>query len=82
MELYRDMLCKILETENYEIYLPDLEIEVEKLIELKSYLVLNEIKKILENPTQDDAECFECIEKIIALFEKIGSGIHNRHDFG
>ena len=52
------------------------------MIEMKCYHAIEEIKKILEEDTLNDAECFERIEKIIVIFEALGSGIHGRHDFG
>ncbi len=82
MELYRDMLCRILESEEFEILLPKWKMNVEEMIEMKCYQALNEIKKILEDETIDDRDCFESIESIISVFEKLGSGINERHDFG
>lgn len=82
MELYRDMLCRILETEEFEILLPKWNRKVEEMMELKCYQALQEIKRILEDDELDDEECFESIEKIISVFEALGSGIHDRHDFG
>ena len=82
MELYKDMLHRILETEEFEILLPKWNMTMEEMMEMKCYQALNEIKKILEDDTLEDAECFESIEKIITVFEKIGSGIQDRHDFG
>lgn len=82
MELYRDMLCRILETEEFEILLPKWNMKVEEMMELKCYQALQEIKRILEDDELDDEECFESIEKIISVFETLGSGIHDRHDFG
>lgn len=82
MELYHDMLCKILESEEFQILLPKWKMSIEGMIEMKCYLALNEIKKILENETLNDSDCFESIEKIIAVFESLGSGIKERHDFG
>ena len=82
MELYRDMLCRILETEEFEILLPKWNMKVEEMMEMKCYQALQEIKRILENDELEDAECFESIEKIISAFERLGSGIHDRHDFG
>ncbi len=82
MTLYYDMLCKILETEEFEIFLPKWNMKAEEILEIKSYQALNEIKKILENDSLDDFECFDRIEKIISVFEMIGSGITGRHDFG
>ena len=55
---------------------------VEEMIEMKCYQALNEIKKILEDETIDDRDCFESIESIISVFEKLGIGINERHDFG
>ena len=82
MELYRDMLCRILETEEFEILLPKWNMKVEEMLELKCYQALQEIKRILEDDELDDEECFESIEKIISVFETLGSGVHERHDFG
>lgn len=82
MELYRDILCEILESEEFEIMLPKWKMKVDEMIETKCYHAIEEIKKILEEDTLNDAECFERIEKIIVIFEALGSGIHGRHDFG
>lgn len=82
MELYRDILYRILESEEFEILLPKWKMNVEEMMEMKCYQALQEIKKILEDDELDDAECFESIEKIISVFEKLGSGIKERHDFG
>ena len=82
MELYRDMLCRILETEEFEIVLPKWNMKVEEMMEMKCYQALQAIKRILEEDELDDEECFDRIEKIVSVFEALGSGIYNRHDFG
>ena len=82
MELYRDMLCRILETEEFEIVLPKWNMKVEEMMEMKCYQALQAIKRILEEDELDDEECFDRIEKIISVFEAVGSGIYDRHDFG
>ncbi len=82
MELYRDMLCRILETEEFEILLPKWNMKVEEMMEMKCNQALQEINRILEDDELDDEECFESIEKIISVFETLGSGIYDRHDFG
>ena len=82
MELYRDMLCRILETEEFEILLPKWNMMVEEMMEMKCYQALQAIKRILEEDELDDEECFDRIEKIISVFEALGSGIYDRHDFG
>ena len=63
MELYRDILYRILESEEFEILLPKWKMNVEEMMEMKCYQALQEIKKILEDDELDDAECFESIEK-------------------
>ena len=82
MELYRDILYRILESEEFEILLPKWKMNVEEMMGLKCYQALQEIKRILEEDELDDEECFNRIEKIISVFEKLGSGINERHDFG
>ena len=82
MELYRDMLCRILETEEFEIVLPKWNMKVEEMMEMKCYQALQAIKRILEEDELEDEECFDRIEKIISVFETLGSGIYDRHDFG
>ena len=82
MELYRDMLCRILETEEFEIVLPKWNMKVEEMMEMKCYQALQAIKRILEEDELEDEECFDRIEKIISVFEALGSGIYDRHDFG
>ena len=82
MELYRDMLCRILETEEFEILLPKWNMQVEEMMEMKCYQALQAIKRILEEDELEDEECFDRIEKIISVFETLGSGIYDRHDFG
>ena len=82
MELYRDMLCRILETEEFEILLPKCNMKVEEMMEMKCYQALQAIKRMLEEDELEDEECFDRIEKIISVFEALGSGSYIRHDFG
>ena len=81
MELWKEMLCKILQQETMEINFPQIS-DINKLFELKCYKVLKEIKEIIENEDLDDKECFKKIEEIISVFEKNGSHCGSRHDFG
>ena len=54
----------------------------EKIVEQESYKALQKIKAVLEDDSLDDPECFMKIERIIRIFEEIGSDGGNRHDFG
>lgn len=82
MELCREILSTLLKDEKVEIVFPNLNINAEKIINIASYQALKAIKKILEDETLSDKQCFYKIEEIICLFEELGSGIHMRHDFG
>ena len=82
MKLFQEMLVKLLEKETVQVTFPDLDTDPAKLIELKSYWALSRIKRIIEDDSLSDAECFQKIEQIIQTFEALGSGGGNRHDFG
>ena len=82
MKLFQEMLVKLLEKETVQVTFPDLDTDPAKLIELKSYWALSRIKRIIEDDSLSDAECFQKIEQIIQTFETLGSGGGNRHDFG
>ncbi|HIR80444.1 MAG TPA: hypothetical protein IAD37_04020, partial [Candidatus Limiplasma merdipullorum] len=47
-----------------------------------AYQALSAIRLILERDDLEDPECFRRIEKIVRVFERIGSGCGTRHDFG
>jgi len=79
MELYKEILKKILEREYINIEFPKLKRSATDMVEMQSYETLKKIKACIEN---DRLEDFECIEKIVYLFEEIGSDGGNRHDFG
>lgn len=58
------------------------EFDLTKLLDSACYMALKEIKSIVEDDSLEDEECFMRIEKIVCLFEKLGSNGGNRHDFG
>ena len=78
MELYQEILSKEFQqflTENFQE-------NIEEIVKLKCYQALSEIKKILDDDTLDDPECFWKIEQIVCVFESLGSDGGSRHDFG
>ncbi len=81
MNLYQEMLCHLLQSEQIEVKFPNLPAMV-NMVELRSYQALQKIKEILEDDTLSDKECFWKIEEIVTVFERMGSGAGNRHDFG
>ena len=82
MELYKELLITILKDEEVEVKFPNLNVDVDRILELYSYKALKAIKKVLEDDTLDDKECFHKIEEIVCIFEELGSGGGGRHDFG
>ncbi len=78
MELYQEIVYKILKENTF----PTKEITLKELLESRCYQALAEIKAVLEDDTLDDPECFERIEEIVCIFEKLGNGVAYRHDFG
>jgi len=81
MELYKDILCTLLQNEAVEVRFPDLALPTD-FFSTVCYRALEKIKAVLEDHTLDDPECFERIEQIIGIFEDLGAKIPNRHDFG
>ena len=55
MDLYKEILINILKDNDIEITFKGIEFDYNKLLENKSYVALNEIKKILANDTIDNA---------------------------
>ncbi len=78
MELWKEILKRGLEDNSFKETSKD---NIVDFIETKSYCALVEIKKIIEDNSLDDKECFMKIEEIICLFENIGSNGGSRHDF-
>lgn len=82
MELYKELLAKILENEEVQIVFPNLKIDAADLVELKCYQALRKIKAIIEDDSLTDSECYLKIEAIVCLLEELGSDGGDRHDFG
>lgn len=79
MDLLKDILAKIIAEEEINIVFPTLKINATEIVEMESYKTLQKIKNIIEDDALSD---FECIEKIVCVFEDIGSNGGGRHDFG
>ena len=52
------------------------------LVHDTAYQALKAIRLILERDDLEGPECFRRIERIVRVFERIGSGCGTRHDFG
>lgn len=82
MELYKELLIEILKHDVARVEFPHVKTDAAEIIDSVSYRALEKIKEIIEDEQLGDKECFEKIEKIVQLFESIGSSGGTRHDFG
>ncbi len=57
------------------------EFDLEQILKDKCYSALEEICEIIKNEEYSDKECFEKIERIISVYNKIGVSCGTRHDF-
>lgn len=80
--MYDEILSVLIDRERNFIVLPSLDQTGDEAVEFVCYQALAQIKAILEDGDLDDPECFRRIEAIVHVFEEIGSGCGNRHDFG
>lgn len=71
-----DMLALLVER---EIGRGDLYDDIEGEVARESHRALCRIKAVLEDKALSD---FDCIERIVNVFENIGSDCGTRHDFG
>lgn len=82
MELYKELLAHILSKAEIRVQFSDFTIDANELVEQTSYKMLARIRDLIRDEKLSDAECFEQIERIVCLFEKMGSDGGARHDFG
>lgn len=80
MELWEELLCRAAIQANVEIKLPS-NFDLNKILENECYKALMQIKEIISDSDLEDKECFDRIEKIVCVFESIGSNGGGRHDF-
>ena len=81
MELYKELLCNVLQGYDMQVSFKGLKGDIEKILENQCYAALLSIKKIIEDDSLDDKECFQKIEAIVTAFEIFGSNGGGRHDF-
>lgn len=50
------------------------------MLRAESFMALKEIRKILDDDSPSDRDCFERIDRIVTVFEELGPGGGSRHD--
>lgn len=73
MQLNQEMLIYLLKREGFDL---------QRDFDNECYRALAKIREVLRDDTLDDEECFMRIERIITIYEEMGSGGGTRHDFG
>lgn len=66
MKLYQEILAQEF-ANSLSVELQD---DLQKIVEMKCYQALEEIKKVLDDETLDDPECFHKIEKIVCILKR------------
>lgn len=84
MDLSKEILLHLLgqQKTKVEVTFPGFNFSAAEIVESAAYCALAQIKRILEDDSLQDEECFYKIEAIVREFERIGSGCGDRHDFG
>lgn len=75
MELYKEILIKVLSNSKIEIEFPHLEISAAEIVEIKAYKALKRIKQVLVCREVEKQDSLREIEEIIRVFEILGSDI-------
>jgi len=78
MDLYTEILAKLLSQEEAHVTFPGLQLNAKEIVEMQCYRTLQKVQAIIQDDNLSD---FMCIEEIVRLFEKLGSNGGNRHDF-
>ena len=78
MELYKEILAKILMQNDIQVTFPNLQLSADAAVEMQCLAALQKIKTAIEDDSLSD---FKCVEKIVCIFEEIGSCGGTRHDF-
>ena len=79
MELFEEILLHHLKKNQGAQGFPA---DPQALVHDTAYQALSAIRLILERDDLEVPECFRRIEKIVRVFERIGSDCGTRHDFG
>lgn len=80
MQLYKDIIIDLLKNDSVEVN-NKYDTQLNSIVEMKCYNTLKQIQMILKDDNLSDKECFQKIEAIVSVFEKIGSDCGCRHDF-
>lgn len=75
--LYKDMIIEIIKRESKVL----IDENIKEIFENECYKTLERIRAVLNDENLNDKECFDRIEKIVKIYESVGSDGGIRHDF-
>ena len=78
MEFISQLLAQAIQNTKLSFCIENLDL-LAQMLQHTCLIALDEIRAIILDETLDD---FTCVEKIICIFERIGSDGGDRHDFG
>lgn len=78
MDLFKEIITNVLSKEEIKIEFTNLKVNTKEIVEIQCYKALKEIRNVIINNNLSD---FECIEKIVCIFENLGSDGDSRNDF-
>ncbi len=81
MDLYKDIMVKLLSHSTVDVTFKNAGEDMARIVESICYNALKRIKRIIEDDTLTDQECFMKIEEIIHTLEIVGCHDGFRHDF-
>ena len=82
MELFQEIFAQAVISGKIQIAFHDGEQTIAEILDSTCYQALARIKAIIQDDSLSDRECFEKIEEIVCVLEKIGISCGCRHDFG
>ncbi len=81
MEMNLRILAKLLIDNGAQVTISGGEEVLERLMRERCCQALGEIREVLDDCTLDDPSCFQRIEQIVEIYERLGSNGGSRHDF-
>ena len=81
MELDLNYLAKLLVDSGAEVRISWEGEDLARVLEGRCWQALREIRAVLDDETLDDPACFQRIEEIVGICERLGLGGGSRHDF-
>ena len=78
MKLLEGIIQGLISSGRVQVEIKAPECNLEAAVENVCYKALGEIREILDDDSLSD---FDCVEKIVNVFEAIGSNGGSRHDF-